>query len=102
MKYKFLIPVTLVAFIQLAATRPGPNPLTNEPLRIGVAAVPITPFGPNPDWDGTITDSGVWGEKYQDLNHNGKWDLGEPFDDDPANSVLDPSSKGKYDGIYLA
>jgi len=102
MKYKLLIPITLVALIQLAATRPGPNPLTNEPLRIGVAAVPITPFGPNPDWDGTITDSGVWGEKYQDLNHNGKWDLGEPFDDDPANSVLDPSSKGKYDGIYLA
>src|SRR5262249_54689419 len=71
-------------------------------LRVGVAAVSITPFGPNPDWDGTITESGVWGEKFQDLNHNGRWDPGEPFEDDPGNSALDASSKGKYDGIYLA
>lgn len=46
-------------------------------LKVGVAAVSITPFGPNPDWDGTITDSGVWGERFQDLNHNGRWDPGE-------------------------
>src|SRR5215469_573427 len=71
-------------------------------LMVGVAAVSITPFGPNQDWDGTITESGVWGEKFQDLNHNGRWDPGEPFEDDPGNSALDTSSKGKYDGIYLA
>src|SRR5262249_53202326 len=69
---------------------------------VGVAAVSITPFGPNPDWDGTVTDSGVWGEKFTDRNHNGWWDLGEPFEDDPGNDQLDSSSKGKYDGIYLA
>ena len=71
-------------------------------LKVGVAAVPITPFGPNADWDGTITESGVWGEKFTDVNHNGRWDPGEPFADDPGNDAIDPSSKGKYDGIYLA
>jgi len=49
-------------------------------LKVGVAAVRITPFGANPDWDGTITESGVWGEKFTDSNHNGHWDRGEPFD----------------------
>src|SRR5215471_12882920 len=102
MRYKFLTAITLLALIQLATTRSSVDPLANEPLRVGVAAVPITPFGPNPDWDGTITESGVWGEKYRDLNHNGKWEPGEPFEDDPDNSALDPSSKGKYDGVYLA
>lgn len=71
-------------------------------LKVGVAAVSITPFGPNADWDGTITESGVWGEKFTDANHNGRWDPGEPFVDDPGNDAIDPSSKGKYDGIYLA
>ncbi|HXU40006.1 MAG TPA: neutral/alkaline non-lysosomal ceramidase N-terminal domain-containing protein [Blastocatellia bacterium] len=71
-------------------------------LKVGVAAVPITPFGPNADWDGTITESGVWGEKFTDVNHNGRWDPGEPFADDPGNDAIDASSKGKYDGIYLA
>jgi len=71
-------------------------------LKVGVAALTITPFGPDRDWDGTITDSGVWGEKFTDTNHNGRWDSGEPFEDDPGNDALDPSSKGKYDGIFLA
>ncbi len=71
-------------------------------LKIGVAALAITPFGPDRDWDGTITESGVWGEKFTDTNHNGRWDTGEPFEDDPGNDVLDSSSKGKYDGIFLA
>ncbi len=71
-------------------------------LKIGVAALAITPFGPDRDWDGTITESGVWGEKFTDANHNGRWDTGEPFEDDPGNDGLDPSSKGKYDGIFLA
>jgi hypothetical protein len=71
-------------------------------LKVGVAALPITPFGANPDWDGTVTESGVWGERFSDTNHNGRWDAGEPFTDDPDNTALDASSKGKYDGIYLA
>ncbi|HSB09833.1 MAG TPA: neutral/alkaline non-lysosomal ceramidase N-terminal domain-containing protein [Blastocatellia bacterium] len=74
----------------------------NRALRVGVAALPITPFGPNPDWDGTVTQSGVWGERFTDTNHNGRWESGEPFEDDPGNEALDPGSKGKYDGIYLA
>lgn len=71
-------------------------------LKVGVASVAITPFGPNADWDGGITESGVWGEKFTDSNHSGLWDVGEPFDDDPGNTAIDQSSKGKYDGIYLA
>jgi len=75
---------------------------TRRGIKVGAAAMPITPFGPNPDWDGTITDSGVWGERFTDTNHNGRWDPGEPFEDDPGNTALDPSSKDKYDGIFLA
>ncbi len=71
-------------------------------LKVGVAALPITPFGAHSDWDGGITTSGVWGEKFTDVNKNGRWDKGEPFEDDPANTAIDPSSKGKYDGVYLA
>jgi hypothetical protein len=71
-------------------------------FRVGAAAVTITPFGPNPEWDGPVTDSGVWGEKFVDKNHNGRWDSGEPFEDDRANTSLDRGSDQKYDGIYLA
>ncbi len=31
-------------------------------LRAGVAAVPLTPFGENPDWKGPVTESGLWGD----------------------------------------
>jgi hypothetical protein len=83
-----------VALLTARASRAG--------LKAGVACISITPFGPNPDWDGTITESGVWGEKFTDTNHNGRWDPGEPFEDDPGNAALDASSDRKYDGIYLA
>ncbi len=71
-------------------------------LKVGVSAVAVTPFGEHPEWDGSITASGVWGEKFEDRNGNGVWDGGEPFEDDPGNTEIDPSSKNKYDGIYLA
>jgi hypothetical protein len=75
----------------------------DEPrLRAGAASIPITPFGKNPDWDGPVTASGVWGENFSDTNKNQRWDSGEPFTDDPANTALSPLSKEKYDGIYLA
>jgi hypothetical protein len=75
----------------------------DEPrLRAGAAAIPITPFGKNPDWEGPVTASGVWGESFTDTNKNQRWDSGEPFVDDPANTALSPLSKAKYDGIYLA
>lgn len=80
---------------------PG-EPARRPVLKVGVAAVRITPAGPNPDWDGTVTRSGVWGELFTDANRNGRWDAGEPFEDDPGNTELDESSRGKYDGIYLA
>jgi hypothetical protein len=93
--------VCLLSFAQLSLISPAANP-EKRGLKVGVAARSITPFGQNPDWDGTITESGVWGEKFTDSNRNGRWDSGEPFEDDPANDALDPSSKGKYDGTYLA
>ncbi|MFN0087294.1 MAG: neutral/alkaline non-lysosomal ceramidase N-terminal domain-containing protein [Blastocatellia bacterium] len=71
-------------------------------LRAGAAAVALTPFGSHPDWKGTVTASGVWGERFEDNNGNGVWDAGEPFEDDEGNTAIDPSSKDKYDGIYLA
>ena len=71
-------------------------------LRAGASAVPITPFGKNPDWDGPVKASGVWGEIFTDSNQNGRWDPGEPFVDDRRNSELDSTSRGRYDGIFLA
>lgn len=71
-------------------------------LRVGAAAVALTPFGQHSEWDGQVTRSGVWGELFEDKNGNGTWDAGEPFNDDPGNTALDASSKDKYDGIYLA
>ncbi|HWO01664.1 MAG TPA: hypothetical protein VNS63_20575 [Blastocatellia bacterium] len=97
------VTVVLFAGIILSGALARPETVAARPgLKVGVASVAITPFGPNPDWDGDITASGVWGEKFTDFNHNGRWDVGEPFDDDPGNTALDQSSKGKYDGIYLA
>jgi neutral/alkaline ceramidase-like enzyme len=71
-------------------------------LKVGVAALAITPFGIARDWDGTVTESGVWGERFTDTNNDGRWNAGEPFEDDPGNDAIDPSSKGKYDGVFLA
>jgi Neutral/alkaline non-lysosomal ceramidase, N-terminal len=76
--------------------------LEQPTLRAGAAAVPITPFGQNADWDGPVTASGVWGEIFTDANHNGRWDDGEPFVEDESNNALDGHSRGKYDGVYLA
>lgn len=71
-------------------------------LKVGAAAVAVTPFGQHPEWDGGMNATGVWGEKFTDQNGNGVWDGGEPWEDDPGNTELDASSKNKYDGIYLA
>jgi hypothetical protein len=48
-----------------------------------------------------VTPSGVWGELFQDTNGNRRHDPDEQFTDDPVNSLEDPDSTGKYDGIYL-
>jgi hypothetical protein len=102
MKRPLVLVIALVFLVAQAGSIARTARLAKRGLKVGVAAVTITPFGANPDWDGTITDSGVWGEKFTDTNHNGRWDAGEPFEDDPGNDALDASSKGKYDGIYLA
>lgn len=90
----------LLLLATLAACSDSSSPAPT--LKVGVAAVPITPCGQNPDWDGPITANGVWGETYVDQNGNGRYDTGEPFTDDERNDALDPQSHGKYDGIYMA
>lgn len=86
---------------------PSPSPTPTEPpaLRVGVAAVAITPCGANPDWQGPITASGVWGEEFTDRNGDGLWNSGEPFVDDPVSSSLDAGRNGairRYNGIFLS
>jgi hypothetical protein len=95
-----LIVILSVAFLSAFALRF--SPVSKAELKVGTAALRLTPFGNHPDWDGTITEAGVWGERFTDTNKNGHWDESEPFEDDDGNSAIDPSSKGKYDGIYLA
>lgn len=100
-----LIVCALVATLALTgvpSARAKSERTKKQGLKVGVAAVRLTPFGQNTDWDGTITESGVWGERFTDANRNGRWDAGEPFEDDPGNTAIDESSRGKYDGIYLA
>ncbi len=80
----------------------SPTETPTSALRVGVAAVKLSPCGPNPDYDGPMTPSGVWGESFTDVDANGRWDEGEPFVDDPVNTALDPGSADKYDGIFLA
>ena len=92
----------LITCLVLAPSAVGQRPGVTASLRAGAAVVSITPFGQNREWNGPVTTAGVWGERFTDTNGNGRWDAGEPFDDDAANSALDASSKGKYDGIYLA
>ncbi len=96
-----MLPIAMVALSAIFVLR-GEEAVTAPQLRVGAAAISVTPFGPHPDWDGTITPNGVWGEKFEDRNGNGVWDGGEPFEDDPGNTAIDQSSKDKYDGIYLA
>lgn len=59
------------------------------------------PDGPAETW-GQVTRTGLWGEVYSDENGNGRWDHGERWIDDPLNTRYDPSSAGKYDGVFLA
>ncbi len=89
--------VTLLFFVPIGLCADQPCQ-----LRVGIAALPITPFGPNPDWTGPITSSGVWGDTFTDTNHNGRWDAGEPFTADRINGTIDPHSSERYTGIYLA
>ncbi|HEY8517198.1 MAG TPA: hypothetical protein VIS07_16945 [Candidatus Binatia bacterium] len=94
--------VLVVCCAALAAACSDRSSSSTGTLRVGVAAVPITPCGDHPEWDGPVTATGVWGELYDDLNGNGRYDVGEPFTDDPRNDALDPQSRGKYDGTYMA
>lgn len=96
--YLFVLGALFIGLAQFST----PTWSAKTELKVGVAAIAVTPFGPNTEWDGTITPTGVWGEKFEDKNGNGVWDSGEPFEDDPGNTELDASSKNKYDGIYLA
>lgn len=96
--YLLVVLVILGGVWMIREGEAAPKPV----LRVGAASLAITPFGSHPDWNGTITPNGVWGEEFTDLNGNGVWNSGEPFVDDPGNTAIDRSSLNKYDGIYLA
>ena len=95
-------PTASASSVPTATATESPTSVPTRPLRVGVAAVSLKPCGTNPNWDGPITASGVWGETFTDTNGNGRWDTGEPFVDDPVNTALDSRSADKYDGIFLA
>ena len=77
-------------------------PVASAQLKVGVAAIKLTPCGENPEWDGPITSTGVWGEPFTDSNGNLRYDPGEPFEDDARNTAIDRKSRYTFDGIYLA
>jgi len=91
-----------VTFIALPTAPQSPDTNAGSGLQVGAAAVKITPYGTRPDWNGPVTESGVWGEKFVDANHNGRWDEGEAFTVDRGNAQIDPKSASRYAGIYLA
>jgi Neutral/alkaline non-lysosomal ceramidase, N-terminal len=91
-----------MTFTALPTAPQSPDTNASAGLQVGAAAVKITPYGTNPDWNGPVTESGVWGEKFVDANHNGRWDEGEAFTVDPGNAQIDPKSANRYAGIYLA
>ena len=49
-----------ILLVLLIAGAMGLVPAPKAELKAGASAVAITPFGPNPDWDGTVTASGVF------------------------------------------
>lgn len=70
-------------------------------LRAGFGVRTITPVGSSPaGWDFVQGPNGVWGETFTDANANRYYDPGEPFIDDPRNSLIDPQSTGKWDGCW--
>lgn len=75
------VSLCLVAIISLGLVQAA-----EARLRAGVAAVPITPFGPNKDWKGPIAASGVWGDA-----KNRIWLAG--FDNGRA-------AEGKHDDLW--
>lgn len=95
-------PTSTETSVPTATPSVTPTATPTSALRVGVAAVSLSPCGTNPEYDGPVTASGVWGESFTDTNGNGRWDEGEAFVDDPTNTALDPRSEGKYDGIFLA
>jgi len=51
---------------------------------------------------GQVTVTGVWGEPFVDANGNHRYDDGESFSDDLANTRLDPGTFNRWTGVYLA
>jgi hypothetical protein len=51
---------------------------------------------------GQVTVSGLWGEPFVDANNNRRFDDGESFTDDLANTRLDPLSVNRWNGVFMA
>jgi hypothetical protein len=91
-----------ITFVVFPTAAQSPHIHAGSGLQVGAAAVKITPYGTNSDWNGPVTESGVWGEEFMDANHNGRWDEGESFTVDRGDAQIDPKSASRYAGIYLA
>jgi hypothetical protein len=92
--------VSLLFVQQCAAQKANAGAETG--LKVGAAAVKITPFGENPDWKGPSTASGVWGDVFVDANHNGRWDEGEPFTSSDVYGTMGQTAAKPYRGIFMA
>jgi len=88
----------------LAAAATLPTQAEEAQLRAGFGARQITPTQDNPDntaeWGFIAGPNGIWGEEFTDQNGNTYYDPGEPFVDDPRNSLIDPQSTGEWDGCW--
>jgi hypothetical protein len=71
-------------------------------LTAGFASRTITPVGPSPaGWSFWVNPTtGVWSEEFVDANANGCKDANETHVDDVRNSLIDPQSTAKFDGIW--
>jgi hypothetical protein len=71
-------------------------------MQAGFAARTITPVGDSPaDWNFWVhPTTGVWSEEFNDADGDGCKDPNETHVDDVRNSLIDPQSTAKFDGIW--
>lgn len=99
---KKLIPSVIVAALAGMVALGAGAASADATLRAGFGARAITPVGASPrGWTFWVNPAtGVWSEEFTDTNANNFYDYGEPFIDDVRNTLIDPQSAGKWDGIW--
>ncbi len=72
-------------------TKVNNDPFIKDPRRDTVRFRKFYGYSWHPHWDADENEN--W-KTYTDLNHNGKWDPGEPLNDDVGSDGLGPFDKG--------